>query len=163
VARTHEGRYESAAELLGLAFSQTPDANGWLKKWPLLIALRIDLETRLGGSAYSAAWARGEAFDLEPTISSIVQAVQRGAVAPQADADDALAANQALPEPLTERELEVLNLLAEGLSNRDIAGRLFLSVDTIKVHTRNIYSKLGVNSRTQAVMRGTALNVIRQV
>jgi predicted ATPase/DNA-binding CsgD family transcriptional regulator len=163
VARTHEGRYEPAAELLGLAFSQVPEAGGWLKEWPLLTALRIDLETRLGGGRYAAAWTRGEVLDLVPTIDSLVQAAQGASTASQPDTHDALAANQSLPEPLTERELEVLHLLAEGLSNREIAGRLFLSVDTIKVHTRNIYSKLGVNSRTQAIVRATALNVIRQV
>ncbi|MFO7539075.1 MAG: LuxR C-terminal-related transcriptional regulator, partial [Chloroflexota bacterium] len=57
----------------------------------------------------------------------------------------------ALIEPLSERELEVLQHIAEGLTNREIARRLYLSLHTVKVHARNIYSKLGVSNRTQAV------------
>ncbi len=64
-----------------------------------------------------------------------------------------------LPEPLTERELEVLRLLAAGLSNQDIARKLVLTVGTVKTHVHNIYGKLQVESRTQAVARarGTGL------
>lgn len=63
-------------------------------------------------------------------------------------------------EPLTERELELLDLLAAGLSNQEIAQRLFISVPTVKWHTSNIYTKLGVRSRTQAVIRGRALGIL---
>ena len=58
-----------------------------------------------------------------------------------------------LPEPLTVREVEVLQLVAEGLSNLAIAQKLYLSPETVKVHIKHIYGKLGVNSRTQAVAR----------
>jgi two-component system response regulator DevR len=53
---------------------------------------------------------------------------------------------------LTEREREVLRLLAEGLANREIGERLYLSADTVKTHLGNIYRKLGVEGRTQAVV-----------
>jgi LuxR family maltose regulon positive regulatory protein len=65
-----------------------------------------------------------------------------------------------LVEPLSERELEVLQLIAEGLTNPQIASRLFLSLHTIKVHAHNIYGKLGVHNRTQAVARARALGVL---
>jgi LuxR family maltose regulon positive regulatory protein len=65
-----------------------------------------------------------------------------------------------LIEPLSPRELEVLHLLADGLSNQEIAGRLYLSLRTIKFHTSNIYGKLGVKSRTEAIARGRALGLL---
>ncbi len=67
-----------------------------------------------------------------------------------------------LIEPLTAREREVLRLIAEGLSNQELAARLHLSPQTVKVHTRNIYSKLGVASRTQAVARGRELGFLER-
>jgi LuxR family maltose regulon positive regulatory protein len=67
---------------------------------------------------------------------------------------------EGLVEPLSEREIEVLQLIAEGLSNREIASRLFLSLNTVKAHSRNIYGKLGVHSRTQAVVRARALGFL---
>jgi LuxR family maltose regulon positive regulatory protein len=65
-----------------------------------------------------------------------------------------------LIEPLSKRELEVLQFIAEGLTNPEIASRLFLSQHTIKAHTRNIYGKLSVHNRTQAVAKARALGVL---
>lgn len=69
-------------------------------------------------------------------------------------------ANVALIEPLSERELEVLQLIADGLTNRQIAVQLFLTLNTVKVHTRNIYGKLDVHSRTQAVAAARELGLL---
>ena len=63
-------------------------------------------------------------------------------------------------EPLSERELEVLHLIADGLSNREISNKLFLSISTVKGHTYNIYHKLAVHSRTQAVSKARALGIL---
>jgi LuxR family maltose regulon positive regulatory protein len=65
-----------------------------------------------------------------------------------------------LIEPLSERELEILQLIAEGLTNQKIGAQLYLSLNTVKAHTRNIYGKLGVNSRTQAVAKARALGIL---
>jgi LuxR family maltose regulon positive regulatory protein len=73
---------------------------------------------------------------------------------------DTQAPESDLIEPLSERELEVLQLIAEGLTNPEIASRLFLSLHTVKAHARNIYGKLGVRNRTEAVTRARALGVL---
>ena len=67
---------------------------------------------------------------------------------------------QPLVEPLSERELEVLRLLRSELSGPEIAGRLVVSVNTLRTHTKNIYSKLGVNNRRAAVRRAEQLGLI---
>jgi LuxR family maltose regulon positive regulatory protein len=66
-----------------------------------------------------------------------------------------------LVEPLSEREVEVLQLIAGGLTNREIADQLYLSLNTVKVHTRNIYGKLDVHNRTEAVAKARALSLLR--
>ncbi len=65
-----------------------------------------------------------------------------------------------LAEPLTKREREVLRLLLEGASNREIARRLVLSVNTVKRHVYNLCGKLGVQSRTQAIARARSLHLV---
>ena len=67
---------------------------------------------------------------------------------------------ETLLDPLTERELEVLRVLAEGLSNKEIAGRLVVAPSTVKQHLKSIYSKLDVHSRMQAVARGRELELL---
>jgi LuxR family maltose regulon positive regulatory protein len=66
-----------------------------------------------------------------------------------------------LLEPLSERELAVLQLIAEGLSNQEIADKLIVAVSTVKTHINNIYGKLGVGSRTQALARARELKLLR--
>lgn len=70
------------------------------------------------------------------------------------------AINQSLIEPLSHRELEVLQLIAQGLSNSEIGEQLFLALDTVKGHNRNIFSKLQVKRRTAAVARARELGLI---
>jgi len=75
------------------------------------------------------------------------------------------AAQEATPaftfhEVLTERELEILRLIDAGLSNREIAEALYISLNTVKTHTKSLYSKLNVRSRTQAIKRARDLKLL---
>ena len=88
-----------------------------------------------------------------------------GPSAPVPTAREAATETEALPwwyveDPLSERELEVLQHVARGLSNQEIADKLFLSAGTVKRHMSNIYQKLDVHSRTQALERARTLRVL---
>ena len=79
---------------------------------------------------------------------------------PQPEPEPAPSLSPPLSEPLTERELEVLRLIAEGLSNQEICERLFLALDTVKGHNRRIFSKLQVQRRTEAIARARELGLL---
>jgi len=73
-----------------------------------------------------------------------------------------LVANEKLIEPLTDRELEILKLVSKGMSNKSIAEELFITLGTTKWHLSNIYSKLGVKSRTKATVKAKSLGIIKE-
>jgi DNA-binding NarL/FixJ family response regulator len=100
------------------------------------------------------AAARGESV-LQPSVAAKV--VARFAALPD---DGAAPRPQPLVVPLSDRELEVLRLLADGGSNREIASALFLAEGTVKNHVTNVLAKLGARDRTQAALRGRALGLI---
>ena len=92
-----------------------------------------------------------EAFQKEQVIQS--SAVTKGVAG--------LTSESSTPsEVLTARELEVLRLLAEGISNKEIASRMVVAPSTVKQHLKNIYGKLDVHSRVQAVQRGQELGLV---
>ena len=99
------------------------------------------------------AAARGESV-LQPSVAARV--VARFAQLP----DDGPPRPQPLLVPLSDRELEVLRLLADGGSNREIAGALFLAEGTVKNHVTNVLAKLGARDRTQAALRARGLGLI---
>ena len=104
--------------------------------------------------------------DLRPYAEQVLAAISRtespGLRTESAEPPDSALSpeSSALVEPLTERELDVLRALAAGQSNRAIAQQLYLSVATVKVHLKHIYSKLAVNSRTEALVRVRELNLL---
>ena len=100
------------------------------------------------------AAARGESV-LQPSVAAKVVA----RFARMAD-DEPVSRPQPLVVPLSDRELEVLRLLAEGASNREIAAALFLAEGTVKNHVTNVLAKLGARDRTQAALRGRALGLV---
>jgi ATP/maltotriose-dependent transcriptional regulator MalT len=74
---------------------------------------------------------------------------------------DSMPVSQGLIEPLSERELDVLRLLATDLGGPEIARELIVSLHTVRTHTKNIYAKLGVNNRRAAVRRARELDLSR--
>lgn len=82
------------------------------------------------------------------------------AAAGTADAETCLRSGEGLVEPLTAREAEVLALIASGDNNQTIADKLFISVRTVKKHVSNIFGKLNVSSRTQAVAQSRGLGLL---
>jgi LuxR family maltose regulon positive regulatory protein len=94
---------------------------------------------------------------IEPELQSVKNMLVESEHQP---AKNTLVDAQALTEPLSQRELEVLRLLAEGLSNNQIAMRLVITPGTVKVHTNKIYAKLDVNSRTAAVAKARGLGIV---
>ncbi|MHC4165622.1 MAG: LuxR C-terminal-related transcriptional regulator [Planctomycetota bacterium] len=99
-------------------------------------------------------------------VRQLQVAFRHEAVSSVDDASDSQAANEpptgseALPDPLSKREFEVLSLLAQGLSNKEIASETFLSPETIKKHVYNIYQKLHVHSRISAIEKARELGII---
>jgi len=97
--------------------------------------------------------ARGESF-LQPSVAAkVVAEFARLTSKPAMHA-------KALVEPLSDRELEILRLITDGASNREIAGILFLAEGTVKNHVTNILSKLGVRDRTQAALKARDTGLI---
>ena len=108
------------------------------------------------------AIARGQTSDLDTIIAALL-AESAMTVTPTAEPsspDDAHPTSPELIEQLTPRELEVLQLIAAGNTNQQIAGTLIISVGTVKSYTSQIYGKLAVSSRTQAVARGRELGLL---
>jgi predicted ATPase/DNA-binding CsgD family transcriptional regulator len=104
--------------------------------------LRVDAaRTRLGEEAFEAAWSEGRAMSPEEAVE---YALQQEEAAPEP------AAPETYPAGLSAREVEVLGLVATGLTNAEVAERLFLSSRTINWHLSSIYRKLGSQSRTEA-------------
>jgi LuxR family maltose regulon positive regulatory protein len=98
------------------------------------------------------------AFDQERSRSQV--SGSRATVTPPSNLKPETLKPETLLEPLSEREIQVLRLIADGLSNREIADRLTITVGTAKRHASNIYAKLDVHSRVQAVARARELRLL---
>jgi DNA-binding NarL/FixJ family response regulator len=100
------------------------------------------------------ATARGESI-LEPSVAAkvIVEFSRVSSLVPSAQMEQ-------LVEPLSERELEILGLIAKGASNREIADQLFIAEGTVKNHVTHILGKLGVRDRTQAALKARELGLL---
>jgi ATP/maltotriose-dependent transcriptional regulator MalT len=108
----------------------------------------LEMQMEEGIMAYSLGERRRQALPGGDLTSSIAQSGANGT-------------STRLEDPLSERELEVLTLLATGKTNSEVAGDLFVSVGTVKSHTGNIYRKLGAKNRAEALARARELGLIR--
>ena len=144
-----------ATEYLGFVLNHPASRTGWMNQWDKLGELQADLKSRLGIKAYQQAWNRGQSLQLDAVIATLQAEFNQEQVSHQSEV-----ANQALVEPLTPRELEILLLINDGFSNRDIAEHLVVVEDTVKKHLTNLYSKLDVKRRTQAITKARELNLL---
>jgi len=142
-------------------------SSGWLEKHltVLLIQVKFSVLTGNGEKAFDALQSALSLAESENFVriffeeGSQVREIIRAAAARQdgsryaAVLDQILAKDQPsdLTGPLSEREMEILALIAEGLSNREIGEKLYITTGTVKVHISHIFQKLGVSNRTQAV------------
>ena len=132
-------------------FDDDEDVFAALRAGALGYLLKDVSSDRLVEAVLSAA--RGESV-LQPSVAAKV-------VARFAQLDDAPRSRpQPLVVPLSDRELDVLRLLADGRSNREIAAALFLAEGTVKNHVTNVLGKLGARDRTQAALRARALDLL---
>lgn len=98
---------------------------------------------------------------IQPSITrKVLTEFTRLADRPPADGQPAAADQSGLVEPLSERELDVLHAIADGLSNREIADRLVITEGTVKNHVSNLLAKLEVRDRTQAVLKAQQLKIL---
>ncbi len=149
------GAGEQAVELLVLASHHSADEPLTRTRAEKLLERAKRL---LPKAVFDAALARSEAVDLETMARSVLQPLDLSSSSPTPHSQDV--ANQTLVDPLTPRELEILQLMSAGLTNREIADKLIIGVNTVKKHINHIYSKLGVSDRVKAINQARALDLL---
>lgn len=110
----------------------------------------------------TAAMAEGKASDQEKLTAELLHQLSLPLVPTEEEAPSPSGSAQSLVEPLTPRELDVLRLLCEGLTNQAIADELVLAIGTVKFYTAQIYGKLGVRNRVAAVVRSRELRLLHE-
>ncbi|MEW5959292.1 MAG: LuxR C-terminal-related transcriptional regulator, partial [Chloroflexota bacterium] len=157
------GQPERGLELLALALHHPASDHETKARAQQRLA---HYQTILPPAAFAAAVQRGAAGQLETTVAAVQAEFSKDEDGKRKDEikDTAFHPSSFSPrpliDPLTARELEVLHLIAGGLTNQQIADKLIISVGTAKFYTSQIYSKLDVGSRTQAVARARELGLL---
>jgi predicted ATPase/DNA-binding CsgD family transcriptional regulator/Tfp pilus assembly protein PilF len=148
-----EGLLEMAVRLFGAAdllltvsgYRMHPDDENELRQ------SHVAVRSRIGKAAWAAAWEEGHAMPLDTAVALAIETMEATVQAMSVAASKKAASRgPRYPKELTQREVEVLRLVAEGLTDAGIAERLFLSTHTIHAHLRSIYAKLGVTTRSAA-------------
>src|SRR6266508_1985169 len=142
---------ETAVELLAWVCTSADTALHWVRHWPLFERLQGQLQAVMDRDSYEMHWEAGKALTsdaittyLHPEFSAAAKAV----------------AEAAQHQLLTAREREILGLMAAGMTNPQIAAQLVIGAGTVKTHTLNIYRKLEVANRTQAIGRAQELGLL---
>jgi LuxR family maltose regulon positive regulatory protein len=112
------------------------------------------------GPAMEQLLSEAATHEMMPDYIEKILAVFKAEALRNQKSEVTLSSAQPLLEPLSQRELEVLHLMAQGLSNQEICERLFLALDTVKGHNRKIFGKLQVQRRTEAVARARELGLL---
>ncbi len=150
-----QNHYSAAIEYLTILLHNPIVHRGWRK--PEIEALReriVSLKTHLGDNAFNSAIQRGESTELLDLVHSLLL---------DSHLRDNNSANENTPvlvEALTDRESQILRLIVAGLSNREIAEELTVAIGTVKTHAHNLYSKLDVSSRAEAIALAHELNLV---
>jgi LuxR family transcriptional regulator, maltose regulon positive regulatory protein len=144
-----KGEEDEALRVLAQAMAQA-EAGGFVR-------IFLDEGSRMARLLSEAA-ARGMATAYAGRLLAAFAAEKQASEGALAESSSSLTAT--LIEPLSQREKEVLRLLAEGLSNQEIGDRLFIALDTVKNHNRRIFEKLEVKRRTEAIARGRELGLL---
>jgi adenylate cyclase len=168
------GRYEEAIETLKRARDRNPD---YLPVRAYLTASYSELGweeearneaaefVRLSPQTSAEAWRHRLPYKDQAVLERVYSSVRKAELSCEKKSLSVFKADappkiEELMEPLSKREIEVLHLMAAGLSNREIAEKLFISLNTVKTHAKNINGKLDVNNRTKAVARAKELDVL---
>jgi predicted ATPase/DNA-binding CsgD family transcriptional regulator len=148
----HRGYHERAVELLAFAFTHPVRATGWMERWQLLNQAMVALKSELGAGVYAAAWERGSTLLIEDVTAALLTQFRAWYAGDDSDIHITI--------PLTAREVEVLRLVAAGYQSQEIADTLVISYGTVKWYISQIFEKLGVHNRTQAVARAQQLKLL---
>jgi predicted ATPase/DNA-binding CsgD family transcriptional regulator len=139
------GAAQALFEAVGaVAFELTPEEYAWREPY------RVAARSQLGEAEWGKVLSQGRAMGMEEAIEYALSKQEPSATTSSTTKHSSLSSAPELPAGLTSREVEVLGLVAEGLTNAQVAHRLFLSPRTVEAHVASIYHKLGVSSRAAA-------------
>ncbi|MEQ9032725.1 MAG: LuxR C-terminal-related transcriptional regulator, partial [Aggregatilineales bacterium] len=161
----HDGYLEEAARIIAY-IRNSHEYPRWMGSHPIFMDVQARLKVGLPVDVITAVEEQGKSMTAQQVVDFVREmfdpTAEHDDIALSADQTDPQiqVANQALIEPLSERELEVLTLISQGLSNREIADELVVGVSTVKKHINHIYGKLDVSSRTRAIVRAGELNLV---
>jgi non-specific serine/threonine protein kinase len=134
-----------AARLLGAVEAERASSGaGRIAHRPQTEHITAEVRARLGEPAFAAAWSEGRSMPFEDAVADAL------AVAASVEEQSSTVRHDVGTDGLTPRELDVLRLLVEGRSDREIGEALFIGTRTVQTHVANLFAKLGVNARAEA-------------